>query len=151
MKWLYYLENEEDDVILMRTGLSRVGCRDCLRWFQAGRDFKETLLSLLPTQLPKVILIDLKLNGECGLDIAAWLAEQPGLRHIPAFVFSSGRLMHEIVAALEKNAMGYLFKPSSLEGWVEIAQNLKGISEAAPCESWAAPASSIVEHAVAIP
>ena len=125
MRNLFYLENDENDVVLLELALRKVGCKDPLRWFRRSSELKAALLNLSPAEFPKIIMVDLLLDGEYGLQTIEWLGAQPLFRHIPAFIFSSGRIMPEIAAVLEQNAAGYLFKPSRLDAWRELAGQLK--------------------------
>jgi CheY-like chemotaxis protein len=125
MRDLFYLENDENDVVLLELALRKVGCKDVVQWFRRSSDFKNALLNLSPTEFPRIILVDLLLDGEYGLRTIEWLSSQPLFRHIPAFVFSSGRILPEISAALEQNAAGYLFKPPTFSGFLELAAQLK--------------------------
>lgn len=134
---IFYLENDENDVLLLNVALRKSGLPGSMRDFRKSAQLKSALLALLPRELPKVILVDLNLDGEYGLDTIRWLRDQPALRHIPAFVFSSGQLLDEVASVLEQNAAGYIFKPCSFDSWRDIAQQLKEMIEN-PAEARAA-------------
>lgn len=127
MEPLFYLENDEDDVVLLRVALKKLDCPNVVRWFRSSGQFQNALLALPEEQLPKVILLDLKLDGEYGLDTLDWLSKDQRLSRIPTFIFSSGRLLEEISESLEQKAAGYIFKPSSIEEWLEIGRELKSM------------------------
>ena len=129
MEPVFYLENDENDFLLMNVAFRKVGCRSFVRWFEWSADLKAALASAPTDQLPKVLLVDLKLNGEYGLDVIEWFATQERLKDISAFIISSGQIGHEIISALEKSATGYVFKPSGLEGWLELARQFKAIAD----------------------
>jgi DNA-binding NarL/FixJ family response regulator len=130
MEPVFYLENDENDFLLMEVAFRKAGCRNFVRWFRRSSDLKSALMKLSFDQLPKVILADLKLDGEYGLDVIEWIAGQERLSGISTFIISSGQVPQEIHSALEKNATGYIFKACSLEGWIELARQLKSICEA---------------------
>ena len=111
MEPICYLENDENDFILLNVAFRKINRPDCVRWFRTARSFRETLLASEPFELPKVILLDLNLDCESGLDCLNWLATQPALSGIPSFIFSSGRIAEEIALSLHR-AAGYIFKPS---------------------------------------
>jgi CheY-like chemotaxis protein len=129
MEPVFYLENDENDFLLMDVAFRKVGCRNFVRWFEWSADLKAALANTPTDRLPKVLLVDLKLNGEYGLDVIEWFAHQERFKHISAFIISSGQIGHEIISALEKSATGYVFKPCGLEGWLELARQFKGIAE----------------------
>jgi CheY-like chemotaxis protein len=125
MEPVYYLENDENDFLLMDLAFRKAGCRNFVRWFKRSADLKAAVNKASFAQLPKLLLVDLRLTGEYGLDVIDWIRSQDHLKGIPAFIISSGHIDREIVSALQKNAAGYAFKPSSLEGWLELARQFK--------------------------
>ena len=141
MKEIFYLENDENDFVLLQVALRKAGLPDAARWFRRSSELKAHILSLAPDQLPKVILIDLLLDGEYGLETVEWLDQQPQLRHIPTFVFSSGRVLQEIVSTLQTTATGYMFKPSKFEAWRELAHQLKEIIQSPVAPTVSVPAA----------
>jgi DNA-binding NarL/FixJ family response regulator len=145
MEPLLYLENNEDDVVLLQVSMRKVGCPKAVRWVRRSAELKAVLGAAAPADLPKVVLVDLNLDGESGLDTIKWLATHAQFKHIPAFIFSSGRFPEEILAALGHNAVGYMFKPSRLEDWLEIASGLK--SMICPSEFVAPSASAPLQPA----
>lgn len=144
---IFYLENDDNDVLLLDVALRKTGMPGSMRDFRRSSQLKSALLALPPHELPKVILVDLNLDGEYGLDTIQWLRDQPALRHIPAFVFSSGQLLDEVAIVLDENAAGYIFKPCSFDSWRDIAQQLKDMIEA-PSEPRAQLAAHCGQRAV---
>jgi len=130
MEPVFYLENDENDFLLMEVAFRKAGCRNFVRWFRRSSDLKTALTGLTLDQLPRVILADLKLDGECGLDAIEWITGQERFGGISTFIISSGQVPREILSALEKNATGYIFKACRLEGWIELARQLRSICEA---------------------
>src|SRR3954465_11523193 len=128
MQPVFYLENDENDFLLMDLAFRKVALRNFVHWFRRSAELKATLLKCSTDQLPKVLLVDLRLDGECGLDVIEWLGTQERLRGISAFIISSGQIGREIVSTLEKCATGDVFKPSSLAGWLELARQFKFIA-----------------------
>ena len=128
MEPVFYLENDENDFLLMDLAFRKVARRNFVRWFQRSAELKATLNKTSLDQLPKLFLVDLRLTGEYGLDVIDWLKSQDHLAAIPSFIISSGQIGREIISALEKSATGYAFKPSSLEGWLELARQFNSIA-----------------------
>lgn len=127
---VFYLENDENDFLLMDVAFRRAGCRNFVRWFRRAADLKAALTRAPLDPMPRLLLVDLKLDGEYGLDVIDWVARQEHLHGVGRFIISSGLVDREIVSTLEKNATGYVFKPSGLEGWVELAHQFKAIAGA---------------------
>src|SRR5437764_11509 len=112
---IFYLENDENDFVLLNHALRKEGFPNGLRWFRSCDQLRAGLENASPAELPVIILSDLKLDGETGLDFLAWRAAQDHLRDIPVYMFSSGRLLEEVLESLERYAAAYIFKPSNLE------------------------------------
>jgi CheY-like chemotaxis protein len=142
MRKIFYLENDENDVLLLDLALRKTGRNDAIQWFRGSSQFKAALLNASFEQQPGAILIDLCLDGEYGLQVIAWLKDQPSLQYIPRFIFSSGRILEEITAVLEQQATGYMFKPSKFEGWLEIANQLKEMIQPLPLRPSELPVSA---------
>jgi DNA-binding NarL/FixJ family response regulator len=128
MEPVYYLENDENDFLLMDLAFRKVGRRGFVRWFRRIADLKTALSRTGLDHLPKVVLVDLKLDAEYGLDAVEWMVEQEPLKGISTFIISSGLVPREVISTLEKNATGYVFKPSGLEGWLELARQFASIA-----------------------
>jgi DNA-binding NarL/FixJ family response regulator len=129
MEPVFYLENDENDFLLMDLAFRKVGCRNFVRWFKRSAELKTALTRSSLDQLPRVLLVDLRLDGEYGLDVIEWFVKQEQLKGISAFIISSGQVSHEIISALEKNATGYVFKPSGFEAWIELARQFRSIAD----------------------
>lgn len=128
MEPVFYLENDENDFLLMDLAFRKVGSKNFVRWFLRSAELKTALLKSSADQLPKLLLVDLRLDGEYGLDVIEWLGTQERLKGISSFIISSGQIGHEITSTLEKCATGYVFKPSALEGWLELARQFRAIA-----------------------
>jgi CheY-like chemotaxis protein len=152
MEPVFYLENDENDFLLMDLAFRKVAHRNFVRWFQRSGELKAALNKTSVDQLPKLFLVDLRLTGEYGLDVIDWLKSQNHLAGIPAFIISSGQIGREITSALEKSATGYVFKPSSLEGWLELARQFTSIVTSAGPEETRLPLSvpSAIARATAL-
>ena len=122
MEQIYYVENDENDVFLLKRALQKVGLRDAIRHFFSGVAFKQAVKEI--ADLPRLFLFDLKLDGESGLDLLKWVKEQEGLTMVPAVIFSSGTVPQEMVESMSLNANAYMFKPAGGETWREVAEQI---------------------------
>ena len=68
---------------------------------------------LVEKELPNVILLDLMLPGQSGLDVCRRLKMNPALRHIPIVMISAKSEETDIVLGLELGADDYVTKPFS--------------------------------------
>ena len=66
--------------------------------------------------LPCLVLLDLKLPRKHGLEVLAWIRQQPELKKLVVIIFTSWGMPDDINRAYELGANGYLVKPVSFEG-----------------------------------
>ncbi len=76
--------------------------------------------------LPCLVLLDLKLPKKNGLEVLAWIRQQPKLRRLVVIVFSSSALPADVDRVCELGANSFLEKPSDYPESCEIAKLLKG-------------------------
>ena len=74
--------------------------------------------------LPRLVLLDLKLPRRSGLEVLAWLREQPGLGRLPVLVLTSSRESVDVDRAYDLGANGYLLKPVVFDDLQQLAHTL---------------------------
>jgi CheY-like chemotaxis protein len=67
------------------------------------------------SNLPRLILLDLKLPLKSGLEVLRWMREQAVIRQIPVIVFTSSLDRGDIDGAYDAGARGYFLKTGSLD------------------------------------
>jgi len=75
---------------------------------------------------PDLVLLDLNLPDMHGLEVLEAIKTDPGLRRIPAVVFSSSRKRSEVAQSYNLNANSYIAKPVELEDYIRV---VKGVEE----------------------
>lgn len=73
-----------------------------------------------PGPLPRLVLLDLNLPGEPGLDVLAAIKQDPCLRAIPVVVLTTSKSQHEITRAYELGAAAVLNKPMRFADYREM-------------------------------
>jgi CheY-like chemotaxis protein len=73
---------------------------------------------------PDLILLDLKMPGQSGLEFLAKMKLDERLRAIPVVVVTSSGLDADILAAYQRGAAGYLPKPTDLDQFVAAIYEL---------------------------
>lgn len=74
---------------------------------------------------PDLILLDLNLPKISGHDVLTRLKSDPRTRRIPIIILTSSRAQTDVTRAYESHANAYLKKPSTLEGLISAAENIK--------------------------
>jgi DNA-binding response OmpR family regulator len=75
--------------------------------------------------LPCVVFLDLKLPGKNGLEVLAWLRENPEFTTTVVIVLTTSRELRDIHEAYRLGANAYLVKPTSPTQLAELVTAVK--------------------------
>ncbi len=75
-------------------------------------------------QVPKVILLDLKLPKVSGLEVLQTVKSDARLRAIPVVIVTSSREDPDIKTAYDLGANSYVVKPVGFEAFIDLMKNL---------------------------
>jgi CheY-like chemotaxis protein len=124
------VEDDRNDILLLQRAFRKANLANPLMVVTDG----EEAIAYLGGQgqyadrgqfpLPVIVLLDLKLPRRSGLEVLAWLREQPTLRRLPVVVLTASREGTDINTAYELGASSYLVKPVSFDNLVEIVKTL---------------------------
>jgi chemotaxis family two-component system response regulator Rcp1 len=98
---------------------------------QVARDGAEGLeMAMQPSQTrttrrPDLILLDLNLPKISGHDVLTRLKSNPQTSRIPVIILTSSRAESDVRRAYEAHANAYLKKPSTLDGLMSAAEDIK--------------------------
>jgi CheY-like chemotaxis protein len=129
-KTLLYVEDEENDVLLLQLGLQRAGLRYRLQTVQDGQ---QALAYLSGTglytdrqqyPLPNLVLLDLNLPCLSGMKVLEWIREQPQFATLPVVMYTSSDHPTDIANARQLGVTDYVLKPSRLSKIAEVVQRL---------------------------
>jgi two-component system alkaline phosphatase synthesis response regulator PhoP len=101
------VDDEEDILELLKYNLSREGYQ--VSCTTSG----EKTLSLVKTQTPDLILLDLMLPGMDGLEVTRRLKDNPNTKNVPIVMLTAKGEEADIVTGLELGADDYVTKPFS--------------------------------------
>ncbi len=87
--------------------------------FNRGR-YKETE----SYEMPKVVLLDLKLPKLDGLEVLRQLRADERTRPVPVVVLTSSREDRDVVEAYQLGANSYIVKPVDYEKFLEVVSNM---------------------------
>jgi len=130
-RYILSIDDNIDDFEIISRSLRKVAPYRLIRQCQRGDEALEFLNSHLRREtasdyigLPHIILLDLNLPGADGRDILKVIKSDENLKCIPVIIFSTSNSEKDIEICYNSGANAYLKKPSSLEGFVDIAQAL---------------------------
>jgi CheY-like chemotaxis protein len=126
---ILYVEDEENDALLVQFGFRRAGIRHPILVLPSGLKAQEYLAGTgdyehRPHPLPCLVLLDLNLPLLSGLELLDWMKQNPGLATLPVVIFTSSEQARDRERARELGADDYLVKPAGIEELAELARSL---------------------------
>jgi two-component system, NtrC family, nitrogen regulation response regulator GlnG len=115
---IYYLDDCKDDYYLLKKAFQMRGHNVDLRYFSDPTKFKAEILK--NRSAIDLILTDMNMPGENGLDIIDWYCDE--YLQIPIAILSGGRDQTEVPRLLRAGV--YLFKPFLLDHYKQLADDL---------------------------
>jgi len=127
---LLLVEDDPNDIMLFRRAKDKTNLANPLQVVEDG----EAAVAYLSGQgqyadrnrypMPALVLLDLKLPRKSGLEVLAWLREQPGLRRVPVVVLTSSKESTDVGLAYDLGANSYLVKPVAFDNLLEMIKAL---------------------------
>ena len=125
------VEDDENDVLVMKMALEKVGLTCPIRMARDGREAQDYLsgsgifADRHEYPLPYLILLDLKLPRVMGLEVLKWVRERPEFDSTIVLILSSSSMPEDVQGAYRLHANGYLVKPYTLENLQLMTQAIK--------------------------
>jgi CheY-like chemotaxis protein len=126
-----YAEDEENDVFLMQRAFQKACVAnplqivtdgaEAMRYLQGAGEFGNR--QRFPQ--PCLLLLDLNLPRQSGLEVLKWVREQPGFKTLAVVILTSSSQDRDIGSAYALGANGYLVKPPSSEKLIELVVSLR--------------------------
>jgi two-component system response regulator len=97
---------------------------------EVARDGQEALDYLLggngrePGEMPRVILLDLKLPKVDGLQVLRTIRAEDSLKHLPVVILTSSREERDIIESYGLGVNSYIVKPVDFDKFVDTVQTL---------------------------
>lgn len=115
-KTILYVDDNPDDVLLLRRAVERLGSGLQLAatnnplnlkgWLQGTEEFQNR--EEYPS--PDVLVLNLRMPGVDGLDLLRWVREQPKYQQLPVFMYTDCINPHYEREALKLGARAYIEK-----------------------------------------
>ena len=121
---ILHVEDNPDDVMLMALAFRKAGATVKLEVAVDGDKAISALQGGPSNSTPACVLLDIKLPGISGLDVLAWIRQQPHLKRLPVIMFTSSLLPGDVNKAYDLGANSYLTKPSDLGSLVALAKTI---------------------------
>ncbi len=121
---ILHVEDNADDVMLTAMAFRKAGAAVKLDVASDGDQAITALQNALTGTPPACVLLDIKLPCKSGLEVLAWIRDEPRLKRLPVVMFSSSLLPEDINRAYDLGANSYLIKPPDLESLIGLARTI---------------------------
>lgn len=125
------VEDNEDDVFLMKRALKSAGILNPFSVVENGQQAIDYLAGAGPFAdrdrypFPAVVFLDLKLPIMSGLEVLAWIRQQPSLENLVVLVLTSSSEPSDLTRAYGLGANSYLVKPPTVAQLLDLAKAFK--------------------------
>jgi CheY-like chemotaxis protein len=129
-KILLYAEDEENDVLLLELGLRKAQLDVELKTVSDGQEALDYLSGSAPYAdrqqypLPDLLLLDLNMPRLSGMQVLAWLRQQPQFTSLPVVIYTSSDHPSDMDKAKQLGATDYVLKPAFVDKIAEALQRL---------------------------
>ena len=117
------IDDSPEECELFRQALTRAGYTGRLDTVEGGQAAMAYLNDQSPHE-PRVILLDLKLRGERGVDVLKQLKQHARRAHIPVVILTSSDDTADIRACYQAGASGYVVKPGEFDDLITLALHI---------------------------
>lgn len=122
---ILHVEDNPDDVMLMSLAFNRAGVSARLNVVNDGDAAIAALEKSTQNGGPPIcVLLDVKLPRVSGLEVLAWIREQPRLRRLPVILLTSSSQTADINRAYDLGANSFLVKPPDLDSLTQLVKTV---------------------------
>lgn len=124
------VEDNSSDVILTKHALKKAKLLNPVQVAKDGEMAVDYLSGVEPYSnrakypLPVMILLDLHLPGKSGLEVLAWLRQQPILKDVPVVVLSASNRANDVNRAYDLGISSYVIKPVAFDALLKVMRYL---------------------------
>lgn len=127
---LLMAEDDEEDRLLTKDALAQSRVANNVRFVEDGEELMDYLYQrgkyAGPNRAPRpgLILLDLNMPRKDGREALREIKADPDLRAIPVIVLTTSKAEEDIVRSYDLGASGFISKPVTFEGLVEVMKTL---------------------------
>ena len=118
------IDDSSGECELFRRALSQSGYKGHLEITDGSRAAMTYLNDHLQNDEPALILLDLKLRGERGVEILKQLKQDARVAQIPVVILTSSDDALDVRACYQAGANGYVVKPGQFEDLVTLSLHI---------------------------
>ena len=128
---LLLVEDNEDDVFLMKRALKAAGIENPLQIAEDGQaaiDYLSgagTHADREKSPLPTIVFLDLKLPFKSGHEVLEWIRQQPRFTNLVVIVLTSSNEKIDLDRAYKLGANSFVVKPPTATKLQELADSFK--------------------------
>lgn len=128
---ILYAEDEANDIIFFELALQSASSPHTLNAVRDGEQAIHYLSGKGPFAdralhpLPALVLLDINLPKKSGLEVLAWIRQQPRFESLPVLMLTSSSRPEDMEKARLLGANDYLLKPSDPRELVEVVKSLR--------------------------
>ena len=121
------VEDDRNDVLLIKRAFRKASITPQMSVVADGDEAIAYLSQTEPYRseqfsFPALVLLDLKLPRRSGLEVLAWIKQQPELKHLLVVVLTSSEENSDLVRAYDLGANSYLVKPVYFKELVSLIE-----------------------------
>jgi two-component system response regulator len=105
------VEDDAEDAFFAIRLLQKIGVNMNLIHMGDGNEALKFLLTKSRNDFPKLIIVDLNLNGLCGIELIRKIKAHDALKRIPIVVLTGSDSEKDIIETYKLSVNAHLFKP----------------------------------------
>ncbi|HEX7892505.1 MAG TPA: response regulator [Ramlibacter sp.] len=99
-------------------------------------DRAEVVAQIRRPPVPDVILLDVMLPDADGFDILERVRQHPVLKDVPVVMLTAKATRESVIRGISLGADGYITKPCSAEGLLQVVRTVLGLPQDADLKAW---------------
>jgi CheY-like chemotaxis protein len=127
---ILHVEDDPNDVLLVNRAIQKINAGMVLRSVSDGDQAlaylsgADAFSNREEHPLPDLMLLDLKMPRKSGLEVLAWVRQQPMLKRMVVVIFTSSKHDQDLNRAYELGANSYLVKPVGFDALQETMKQV---------------------------